>query len=109
MGIHVRLILPFARCETRKVFFHENRELVALVDGREPELLAGPIQDNADNGLLYLQQARAWFEAIDDAAPHQRPVLFSLATQSLDQAKVECPDLEQIEATRVAYTERQTP
>jgi hypothetical protein len=83
--------------------------IIALVDGREPELLAGPIQDNADNGLLYLQQARAWFEAIDDAAPHQRPVLFSLATQSLDQAKVECPDLEQIEATRVAYTERQTP
>lgn len=82
--------------------------IIALVDGREPELLAGQIQDNVNNGLLYLHQARGWFEAIDDAEPHQKSVLFALATQSLDQAKAACPDYDEIEATRLAYTQRQT-
>ena len=83
--------------------------IIELVGEREPELLSGPIQDNADNGLLYLEQARGWFEAIEEAPPHQKPVLFALATQSLDQAMAVCPGFDEIDATRVAYTERQTP
>lgn len=78
--------------------------IIALVDQREPELLAVYIDENADNGLLFLQQSLAWFDAVQTAPPPQRPVLHALAVQSLDQAKAACPDFELIDDLRVAYT-----
>jgi hypothetical protein len=83
--------------------------VLAIADQREPELLAIYIEENADNGLLSLQQSLGWFTASQTAPPPRRPVLHALAVQSLDQAAAACPDFQLIDELRVAYTQRRTP
>ena len=78
--------------------------IVAIADKREPELLAVHIEENADNGLLFLQQSLGWFAASQTAPPPRRPVLHALAVQSLDQAEAACPDFPLIDELRLAYT-----
>ena len=43
-----------------------------LADHLEPELLAVYIEENADNGLLFLQQSLGWFAASQTAPPPRR-------------------------------------
>ena len=83
--------------------------IIAIADQREPELLATYIEENADDGLLFLQQSLGWFAASQAAAPQRRPVLHALAVQSLDQAAAKCPDFPLIEELRIAYTQRRAP
>jgi len=83
--------------------------IIAIVDQREPELLAVHIEENADDGLLFLQQSLRWFAASQAAPPQRRPVLHALAVQSLDQAAAACPDFSLIDELRVAYTQRRAP
>jgi len=78
--------------------------IIAIADNREPELLAVHIEENADNGLLFLQQSLGWFAARQTAPPPRRPVLHALAVQSLDQAEAACPDFPLIDEFRLAYT-----
>jgi len=84
---------------------HTNA-IIAIADQREPELLAVYIEENVDNGLLFLQQSLGWFAASQVAPPPRRPVLHALAVQSLDQAKAACPDFPPIDEMRVDYTQR---
>jgi hypothetical protein len=79
--------------------------IVAIAEKSEPELLAAYIDENPNNGLLFLQQSLGWFAASQSAPPPQRPVLHALAVQSLDQAKAACPDYQLIDELRVAYTQ----
>ncbi len=109
MASQRRRVRPTERIVESCPYPANGEAIIALVDGREPELLAGLIEQNSDNGLLYLQQARAWFEALDDAPAHQKSVLFALATQSLDRAAIACPDFDEIEAVRLTYTQSLTP
>ncbi len=83
--------------------------IIAIVDQSEPEQLAVYIKENADNGLLFLQQSLGWFVASQSAPPQRRPVLHALAVQSLDQAAAACPDYPLIDELRVAYTQRRAP
>jgi len=83
--------------------------IVAIADQREPEMLAVHIEENADNGLLFLRQSLGWFTASQAAPPPRRPVLHALAVQSLDQAAAVCPDYPLIDELRVAYTQRRVP
>ena len=80
--------------------------IIAIADQREPELLAVYIEENVDNGLLFLQQSLGWFAASQTAPPPRRPVLHALAVQSIDQAEAACPDFPLIGELRVAYTQR---
>jgi hypothetical protein len=83
--------------------------IIAITDHREPELLATYIEENADNGLLSLQQSLGWYAASQAAPPPRRPVLHALAVQSLDRAEAACPDFPLIDELRVVYTQRRAP
>lgn len=81
--------------------------ILALVSDDAPESLTPHIESNANNGLLYLGQSLRWYRAVDAAPAPERPVLYSLAMDSLDKAASACPDYRRIDDIRVAYTELQ--
>ena len=78
--------------------------ILALVSDDEPNSLAGFVEANSNNGLLYLEQSLRWYEAVSTGRPHEKPVLFSLAVDSLDKAAAVCPMYGRIDDIRVAYT-----
>ena len=84
-----------------------NDAILALVSDDAPESLAPHIEVNADNGLLLLEQSLRWYRAIDEAPPREKPVLFSMAVDSLDKAEVTCPGYARIKEIRAAYTQLQ--
>jgi hypothetical protein len=81
--------------------------ILALVSDEAPESLTPHIESNADNGLLLLERSLRWYGDIGAAPARERPVLFSLATDSLDKAAAACPDYRRIDDIRVAYTQLQ--
>jgi hypothetical protein len=81
--------------------------ILALVSDDAPESLAPHIESSADNGLLYLEQSLRWYSDIDAAPARERPVLYSLAMDSLAKAAAACPDYRRIDDIRVAYTQLQ--
>ena len=83
--------------------------ILALVAGGDPEILAAHIEANTNNGLLYLEQSLRWYDAVAAAPAREKPVLYSLAVDSLDKAGAACPHYAKIDQTRVAYTQLQTP
>lgn len=87
----------------------DTAAIIAIADQPEPELFAVHIEENADNGLLFLQQSLGWFAASQAAPRPRQPVLHALAVQSLDQAEDACPDYPLIDELRVAYTQRRVP
>jgi hypothetical protein len=84
-----------------------NDAILALVSDDAPESLAPHIEVNADNGLLLLEQSLRWYRAIDEAPPREKPVLFSMAVDSLDKAEATCPGYARINDIRAAYTQLQ--
>ena len=83
--------------------------ILALVADDEPDSLTPHIESHANNGLLYLEQSRRWYRSIEAAPARERPVLYSLATDSLDKAAAVCPDYQRIDEIRDAYTQLQAP
>jgi hypothetical protein len=83
--------------------------IVALATAQDPDALTTHIEANADNGLLLLAQSTGWFAALQAAPPPEKPVLFALALQRLDDAAKACPGYARIEELRVAYTRLETP
>jgi len=81
----------------------------ALAAAEGPEALATHIEGNVDNGLLLIEQSLAWYASMEAAPPTDKPVLFALATRSLDGAAAACPGYARIENLRVAYTRLETP
>lgn len=81
--------------------------ILALVAADEPESLTPHIESNADNGLLFLEQSLRWYGDIDASPAREKPVLYSLAMDSLDKAAATCPDYHVIDDIRVAYTQLQ--
>ena len=77
--------------------------IVALAAAGSPEALAPHIEASADNGLLYLEQAKGWFAAMQAAPPPEQPVLYALAMQSLDGAGAACPGYRRVDELRGAY------
>ena len=82
---------------------------MALATAQDPDALTTHIEANADNGLLLLAQSTGWFAALQAAPPPEKPVLFALALQRLDDAAKACPGYARIEELRVAYTRLETP
>lgn len=81
--------------------------ILALVDDDEPPSLEPYVEANADNGLLYLEQSLRWYEAVGTAPPPEKPILYSMAVDSLDKAAAACPAYGRIEDVRNAYTQLQ--
>lgn len=81
--------------------------ILALVSDDAPESLTPHIESNANNGLLYLGQSLRWYRAVDAAPARERPILYSLAMDSLDKAAAVCPDYHRIDDIRDAYTRLQ--
>lgn len=81
--------------------------ILALVADDGPEALAQHIEASMEKGLLYLEQSLRWYDAVADALPRDKPVLFSMALDSLDKAAAVCPHYTKIDAIRVAYTQLQ--
>jgi hypothetical protein len=81
--------------------------ILAIVSNDAPESLMPHIESNADNGLLFLEQSLRWYRGLDAAPTQERPVLYSLAMDSLDKAATACPDYRRIDDIRVAYTQLQ--
>ena len=87
----------------------QDKPQVTFAAPESPDALAPHIEANADNGLLLLEQSLGWFRAMQAVPPAEQPVLYALATQSLDGAAMACPEYGRIEETRVAYTRLETP
>lgn len=83
--------------------------ILALVADDEPDSLTPHIESHADNGLLYLEQSLRWYGNIQAAPAREKPVLYSLAMDSLDKAAAACPDYHRIDDVRVAYTQLRSP
>ena len=82
-----------------------NDAILALVADDAAESLAPHIEANAGNGLLLLEQSLRWYRAMDEAPQREKPVLFSMAIDSLDKAEATCPDYARIKDIRAAYTQ----
>jgi hypothetical protein len=81
--------------------------ILALVADDAPDSLTPHIESHANNGLLYLEQSLRWYGAVGAAPPNEKPVLYSMAIDSLDKAAAACPDYARIDDIRTAYAQLQ--
>lgn len=82
--------------------------ILAMVADDEAASLEPFVEANTENGLLYLEQSLRWYEAVSAAPPPEKPVLFSMAVDSLDKAAAACPAYERIDDIRAAFSRLQT-
>jgi TolB-like protein len=86
------------------------RVIAATEDGVRDELLSSLptlsalIGENQDNGLLHYARAKAYFHALESAAPTSKPVLQNMAMKDLDQAVSYCSGHPGIAALRLYNT-----